>query len=72
MVFRKLRFREPVDDRSPEPNNNDESKSEEATINPPVESIPDIDPDIDSYLRDLQRYLNPKSKVSVVSKAHSR
>ena len=72
MVFRKLRFREPVDDRSPEPNNNDESKSEEPTIDPPVESIPDIDPDIDSYLKDLQRYLNLKSKVSVVNKAHSR
>ena len=70
-IFRKLRFREPVDDRSPEPKNNDESKSEEATIDPPVESIPEIDLDIPSYpiesnLKDIS---NLKSKVSLV--AHS-
>ena len=68
MIFRKLRFREPVDDRSPEPNNNQEAKSiEDATIDPPVESIPDIDLDIpsdpiESYLNDIS---NLKSKVSL-------
>ena len=69
IIFRKLRFREPVDDRSPEPNNSQEAKSiEDATINTPVESIPDIDLDIpsdpiESQLKDIS---NVKSKVSVV------
>ena len=70
MIFRKLRFREPVDDRSPEPNNSHDAKSvEHTTIDTPVESIPDIDLDIpsdpiESQLKDIS---NVKSKVSVVS-----
>ena len=68
MIFRKLRFREPVDDRSPEPVNNQEAKSiEDATIDP-AEPIPDIDLDIpsDPITGLLEDISNAKSKVSVV------
>ena len=32
ILFRKLRFREPVDDRSPEPNNNEAENSFEEDL----------------------------------------
>ena len=59
--FRKLRFREPVDDRSPEPNNNQTFEEDL-----PAEPIPTIDMDIPSdptgdQIKDIS---NLKTKVS--------
>ena len=64
IIIRKLRFREPVDDRSPEPNNNQVVNSFEEDL--PAEPIPTIDMDIPSdptgnQIKDIS---NLKTKVS--------
>ena len=64
ILIRKLRFREPVDDRSPEPNNIQAENSFEEDL--PVEPIPtiamDIPPDpTDNQIGDISSL---KSKVS--------
>jgi len=46
IIIRKLRFREPVDDRSPEPNDNQAGNSFAEDL--PAEPIPEIDMDIPS------------------------
>ena len=63
ILIRKLRFREPVDDRSPEPNNNQAENSFEDL---PAEPIPTIDMDIPSDPTDNQigDISSLKSKVS--------
>ena len=62
--FRKLRFREPVDDRSPEPNNNQAVNSFEEDL--PAEPIPTIDMDIprDPTGNQIEDISNLKTKVS--------
>ena len=64
ILFRKLRFREPVDDRSPEPNNNQAENSFEEDL--PAEPIPTIDMDIPSDPTDkqIEDISSLKSKVS--------
>ena len=63
-LFRKLRFREPVDDRSPEPNNNQAVNSFEEDL--PTEPIPTIDMDIptDPTGNQIEDISNLKTKVS--------
>ena len=46
IIIRKLRFREPVDDRSPEPNDNQAGNSFAEDL--PAEPIPEINMDIPS------------------------
>ena len=62
--FRKLRFREPVDDRSPEPNNNQVENSFEEDL--PAEPIPTIDMGIptDPTGNEIKDISNMKTKVS--------
>jgi len=64
ILFRKLRFREPVDDQSPEPNNNQAENSFEEDLF--AEPIPTIDMDIPSDPTDNQigEISRLKSKVS--------
>ena len=62
--IRKLRFREPVDDRSPEPNDNQAENSFEEDL--PAEPIPEIDMDIpsDPTGNQIEDISTLKSKVS--------
>ena len=64
ILIRKLRFREPVDDRSPEPNINQAENSFGEDL--PAEPIPTIDMDITSDPTDYQieDFSSLKSKVS--------
>lgn len=70
MIFRKLRFREPVDDRSPEPNNN-HTESHSYEEDRPAEPIPEIDLEIpsDSIGNELRDISNLKSNVSFFKRA---
>ena len=64
IIIRKLRFREPVDDRSPEPNDNQAENSFEEDL--PAEPIPEIDMDIpsDPTGNQIEDISTLKSKVS--------
>ena len=71
MIFRRLRFREPVDDRSPEPNNN-HTESHSYEEDRPAEPIPEIDLEIpsDSIGNELRDISNLKSNVSFLNELY--